>query len=82
MNINVSELIKACDKVAQRCIKIANTQHGSAWLFDKLMRYFESEIGAESVTIPIFINAPVMQYGVATIHRDGRLEMSTVGGIE
>lgn len=77
--INVDELIKTCDKLSHRCTSICNTHHGSAWLFDKLMRYFESEPCADAVTLPIFINAPIMECGVATIHRNGLLEMSVMG---
>ena len=76
-NINVQELIKACDTIAMRCTRIADTNHGSAWLFDKLMRWFESS-NCESITIPVFINAPVMSEGEAEIGRDGSLVMRTV----
>lgn len=75
--VNTAELIKACDTVAKRCTRIAGTNHGSAWLFDKLMRWFESS-NCKAVTIPVFINEPVMSEGEAEIGRDGSLVMRTV----
>lgn len=77
-SMNMINIIKASEKVAHRCTKIAGTQHGSTWLADKLIRYFEKEPAAESITFDVFLNAPVMMDGEATIHRDGRLEMRTV----
>lgn len=74
-NIDIQNLITACDLVARRCTEIAGTHHGSAWLFDRLMRYFEREQSARAVTIPVFINAPAMRKGKATIGRDGSLTM-------
>lgn len=69
--INTSELINACDKVAHHCTTICGTHHGSAWLFDKLMREFTKCDALEAITIPVFINAPVMAQGEAEIGRDG-----------
>ena len=77
-NINISKLIESCDLLSQRCARIADTHHGSSWLFDKLMRTFESSSACTSVTIPVFINAPVMSKGEATVGRDGSLSMRTV----
>lgn len=77
-NINTSKLIQSCDTLSRRCSQIADTYHGSSWLFDKLMRLFESSEAIESVTIPVFINAPVMHKGEATFGRDGSLTMYTV----
>lgn len=77
-NINTSNLIQSCDTLSRRCSQIADTYHGSSWLFDKLMRLFESSEAIESVTIPVFINAPVMHKGEATIGRDGSLTMHTI----
>ena len=71
-------IIKSAEKVAHRCTKIAGTYHGSTWLADKLIRYFDKETSAESVTFEVFLNAPVMKNGKATIHRDRRLELRTV----
>ena len=72
-NINTTELINTCDRVAKVCIRIDDAFHSSSWLFDKLMRYFESNEACVSVTIPVFLNAPVMCRGEATIGRDGSL---------
>lgn len=77
-NINIPKLIESCDTIAKRTTSIAETRHGSAWLFDKLMRLFEGSPATVSVTIPVFINAPVMHKGEATIGRDGSLIMRTV----
>ena len=73
MAINSSALAESCDLIAKRCITIANTRHGSAWLFDKLMRYFESEPAVVDVTIPVYIN--LIGAGEATINRDGHVTM-------
>ena len=75
---NTAAIIEACDKVARRCITIGGKYHGSAWLFDQAMRAFDHK-AIEAVTYEVYINAPVMKQGEATIHRDGRLEMRTVG---
>ena len=76
-NINITELITACERIDQRCIRIADTQHGSVWLFDKLMRYFTSETACESITIPVIFNTPMLGCkGEATIHRNGLLTMT------
>ena len=72
-NINVLELVNTCDKINCRCTQIAGTHHGSAWLFDKMMRFFESNPSAVSVTIPVYINT--IGPGSATIGRDGSLIM-------
>lgn len=77
-NINTLKLIESCDLLSRRCSQIADTHHGSSWLFDKLMRAFESSEACVSITIPVFINAPVMSKGEATIGRDGSLSMHTV----
>ena len=77
-NINTSKLIESCDLLSQRCTQIADTHHGSSWLFDKMMRAFEASSACTSITIPVFINAPVMGKGEATIGRDGSLIMRTV----
>lgn len=77
-SMNMINIIKASEKVAHRCTKIAGTQHGSTWIADKIIRYFEKENAAESVTFEVFLTAPVMKNGEATIHRDGRLEIHTI----
>jgi hypothetical protein len=78
MNIDVSAILKACDTLAQRVITVEGGYHGSTFLFDQCMRAFDAKLPAEAITFSVFINAPVMKNGVATIHRDGRLEMRTV----
>ena len=75
-DINTQELLKACETLRRRCITIADTQHGSAWLFDKMMRLFEGSDATVAVTIPVFIGEPIMDDGFATIGRDGSLVMS------
>lgn len=78
MNIDVSAISEACDTLAQRVITVEGGHHGSTFLFDQCMRAFDAKLPAEAITFSVFINAPVMKDGVATIHRDGRLEMRTV----
>lgn len=74
-DINILGLIDAAEKLSRRCVTICNSRHGSAWLLYKIVRFFEHEQAAQSITIPVFINAPVMHDGEATIYRDGALEM-------
>ena len=76
--IDILALIKACDTLQSRTTYAEGCMHTSARCFDACMRAFDSELPAEAVTFQIFINAPVMKQGEATIHRDGRLEMRTI----
>ena len=73
MDINVDKLITTCDTIARRCTRIADTGHGSAWLFDKLMRAFEASPACVSITIPVYVN--LVGEGNAEIGRDGSLIM-------
>lgn len=75
-NMDILGIIEASDKIAHRCITICDTYHGSAWLTDKVIRFFERERCANAITIPVYINSPVMRPGYATIYRDGTLNMS------
>jgi hypothetical protein len=76
-NLNTYNIINACDTLARRITSIGGKAHGSAWIFDQCMRAFDnSALPAQAITFTVFINAPVMKYGQATIYRDGRLEMS------
>lgn len=78
-NINVSKLIEACDYVWRHSIKICDGYHGSSYLFDKLMRYFEKEHSAVSVTIPVILNAPLCgAKAEATISRTGDAKISLI----
>ena len=74
---NTQGILADCDKVARRCTTIAGGYHGSAWLFNQVMRAFDFP-PTEAVTYEVFINAPVMKPGEVTIHRDGHMEMRTV----
>lgn len=76
--INISGVINACDTLSHRIITVGGERRGSAFLFNKCMRAFDCKLPAEAVTFSVFINAPVMKDGEATIHRDGRLEMRTI----
>ena len=71
--------MNACDSVTRKCITIADTMHGSAWLFDKMIRFFEANEACVSITIPVFIGLPVMSPGEATISRDGSLIIKRTG---
>lgn len=75
--LNTTELIKTCELINQRCVKVADTQHGSAWLFDKLVRFFEANTSATAITIPVIYNTPLLGVkGYATIGRAGELTMT------
>lgn len=76
--INISGVINACDTLSRRIITVGGERRGSAFLFDQCMRAFDCKLPAEAITFSVFINAPVMKAGEATIHRDGRLEMRTI----
>lgn len=80
-NINTSALIESCDALARRCTEIADKRVGwmntCPWLFDRLMRSFESHPAIVSITIPIHIGSPVNKPGEAEIGRDGSLRMWT-----
>lgn len=70
-----NNIIEACDYIARHCTSIADTYHGSAWLADKVIRFFEAEKSAESIEIPVFLNYPVRKDGFATIGRDGSVSL-------
>ena len=79
IDIDIANVLKACDTLSQRIITIGGKYHGSAFIFDQCMRAFDCKsLPAQAVTFDIFINAPVMKPGRATIYRDGRLEMHTI----
>lgn len=76
--LNTYAVSLACDKLARRIITVGGKRHGSTWLFDQCMRAFDNaSLPAEAITFTVFVNAPVMQDGIATIYRDGRMEMRT-----
>lgn len=70
---NLTTIIEACDKVARRITNISSCR-----LFYSCMKAFEGTPKAEAVTFSVFLNAPVMRWGEATIHNDGRVEMRTI----
>lgn len=67
--LNIDNIIKACDTVASRVTNI-----GTVRLFDACMRAFTGTPKAEAITFSVFYNAPVMEWGEATIHSDGTYE--------
>jgi len=79
ISINIERLIKSCDALQRRTSIADGCMHSSARCFDACMRAFDrKDLPTEAVTFRIFLNVPVMQYGEATIYRDGRMEMRTV----
>lgn len=80
-NINVQRLIEACDYVARYSIKICDGYHGSSYLFDKIMRFFEKEHSAISVTIPVILNTPLCgEKAECTISKTGEVKMALTKG--
>lgn len=77
-NLNISQIINACDTLSNRIISIGDEFHGSSWIFNQCMRAFDNALPAQAITFSVFINSPVMKDGEATIYRDGRLEMRVV----
>lgn len=80
-NINIDGVIKASETLYGRIIKIEGTKHGAARIFNQCMRAFDRQLGAEAITFSVYLNAPIMAAGFATIHKDGRLEMRTAGEV-
>ena len=71
---NTDRIITACDNIARHCTQIAGKCHGSAWLFNQVMRAFDFQ-PTEAVTYDVYLNAPVMAEGEVTIHRDGSYQI-------
>lgn len=74
-NINIDKLLDNCQLLQNRTTYAEGCMHSSVRCFDACMRAFDSKPSAEAVTFRIYLNAPIMAYGEATIHRDGRMEM-------
>lgn len=72
-NINITAISDACDKLAHRITKVEGLHHGSAWMFDQVMRAFSFNPAITSVNFTVFFNAPLMCEGMATIDRQGNL---------
>ena len=75
--VNTDKLIEACQKLYNRTVTVEGHRHGSAWLFDQCMRAFDYE-PAKSVNFSVFLNAPVMKDGLATIDREGNLTIRSI----
>ena len=74
--LNVSRLIEACDTLQRRTQYAEGCLSSSVRAFNACMRAFDRKEGAvEAITFKVFFTAPVMQYGVATIWRDGTMAM-------
>ena len=77
--IRTAQIINSTDRLSHIIISIEGTHHGSSWIFDQCMRAFTG-LNAEAITFSVFFNAPVMKRGIATIHRDGAMELRTTEG--
>lgn len=78
-NINITALINSCDRLQRLTCWAEGCMHSSARCFDACMRMFDrKDLPAEAVTFKVYLNAPVMKYGEATIHSDGRMELRTI----
>lgn len=75
--INIEKLIESCDKLQDRTIAKEGCMSSSVRCFDACMRSFDTTPPANNITFKIFLNAPVLKPGEATIYRDGRMEMRT-----
>ena len=75
--INIDKLIQTCAILSKRICTIEGHRHSSSWIFDQCMRVFDCKLPAESITFTVYINAPVMDWGEATIYRDGSMQMRT-----
>lgn len=75
-SINIDRLLESCDQLQRRTCTAEGCMSSSVRCFNACMRAFDrKDLPAEAVTFRIFLNAPVMKYGEATIHRDGHMEM-------
>ena len=74
-SINVERLIQACDTLERRTTNASGCMHSSSRCFYACMKAFRE---AEAITFRVFLNSPIMEYGEATIHRTGKLEMHTI----
>ena len=77
-NIEIDRLIDSCVKLQRRTAPEPGYMHSSCRCFDACMRAFDCRVPAEAITFSIFLNAPVLKPGEATIYRDGHMEMKTV----
>lgn len=76
--INIAQVIEACDRLSHKITTVHGGFHGSAFLFDNCMRAFDCKaLPAEAITFSVHYGYPVNMDGEATIHRDGTLEMRT-----
>lgn len=78
-NINIDGVYEACRLVDLRTINAKGYAHGRTFFYDQCMRAFDCKaLPAEAITFSVYLNAPIMAAGEATIHRDGSFEMRTV----
>lgn len=77
--INISAVIDACDSLSHKIVTVGGERRGSSFLFNQCMRAFDNKnLPAQSITFSVFLNAPVMRDGEATIDRDGNLTIRTI----
>lgn len=75
-NADIDRLLKSCDALQRRTAYAEGCMSSSARCFDACMRAFDRKtLPANAVTFRVYLNAPVMKYGEATIYRDGRMEI-------
>lgn len=77
--LNITAIIEACDSLAHKIITVGGEHHGSSFLFNQCMRAFDCKsLPAQAITFSVFLNAPLMCDGEATIDRDGHLTIRRV----
>lgn len=74
-DIDILKVIEGCEFIARHTSTIEGKYHGSAWLFDQVMRAFDCKLPAQSITFAVFHNYPVGKYGTAEIDRQGHVTM-------
>ena len=78
--ININEIINASQKLYIRTTRYfddpSGNTHSAVFIFNQCMKAFNAKLPAEAITFSVFYAHPVSMPGTATIHRDGRLEMS------
>ena len=76
MNTYLFRLQETCSRIDQMTTKIDDTFHGGAWLFDRLIRFFDREKAAVSVVFPVVTRSGLRAY--CEVWKNGTFEIRAV----
>lgn len=68
---DAERLMMSTARAVRHCTTIGGKRHGSSYWWNKLVRYFEKEQAAVSVSIPCELNLCGARPGTVTFRRDG-----------